>query len=107
VSSFAAFLCENGATKLAASEAAERQFEFALSRIEKLIGRWHGQGLQAPMNLVTDNRVLLAGWSHDRHLEVTGRPSVSSDFIGIYHWISDLDERQFLLPVVCFLKLVD
>jgi hypothetical protein len=58
------------------------------------------------MNLVTDRKGLLAGWVHDRHLDLTGYPPVSEEFIEIYHWLSSLNEREFLLPVVCFLKLV-
>jgi hypothetical protein len=41
-SSLAAFLRDNGVSSLAAEEAAERQFRFALKRVEDLIARWHG-----------------------------------------------------------------
>lgn len=104
--SLAAFLRDNGASPLVANEAAERQAQFALRRIEDLIARWHGQGLMAPMHLVTEREGILAGWNHERHLTLTGYPPVTDQFIAIYHWISALSERQFLLPVACFLKLV-
>ena len=106
IATFAEFLCVNGAPTLAASEAAEKQFQFTLRKIVEVIGRWHGQGLRAPMNLITDHQGMLAGWGHDRHLDITGHHPVSHEFIGIYQWISSLTEREFLLPVTCFLKLV-
>lgn len=103
---FSQFLVEHGVEALAATEIAERQRALVRRKVREYIDRWSGQGVLTPVNFIVESEEIVVSWSHDRFTDLTGADAPTHEFVAIYEWLGAQSNRDFLLPCLCFLKLL-
>lgn len=103
---FAEFLTKNGVEELIAAEVAADQRVLVRRRLEEQIERWRAQGVTCPLNRTVESEDIVVSWSHDRFTELTGFDPPDGRFVSVHEWVRAQSGREFLLPCLCFLKIV-
>lgn len=99
------FLCERGVHQRNATEFVEKQRSLLIRRVTEVIDRWVNLGIAAPVQLLQSGSTVIS-WKHDRYFELTGHRPISDAFLRIHEWVASKREREFLLPCICFLKII-
>jgi hypothetical protein len=103
---FSRFLQTHGIEALEAAEIAAEQRLLVRRRVSRQIERWVGQGVSSPINFVVESEEVVISWRHERFAELTGSEPPVVGFVDVYVWLSEQSNRAFLLPCLCFLKLL-
>jgi hypothetical protein len=103
---FSRFLVTHGVEELVATEVAEEQRSLVRRKVQEYIGRWSGQGVLTPLNFIVESDEVVISWSHERFAELTGGDAPGREFVAVYEWLGAQTNRDFLLPCLCFLKLL-
>lgn len=103
---FSQFLVAHGVEGLIAAEVAEEQRPFVRRKVKEYIGRWSGQGVLTPVNFIVESDEVVVSWRHDRFAALTGADAPGQEFVAIFEWLKEQTNRDFLLPCLCFLKLL-
>jgi hypothetical protein len=103
---FARFLQAHGVSGLTAEEVAADQRDLVRRRLTAQIDRWTGQGVPTPVNFIVESEEIVISWRHERFAELTGGEPPEPNFVLVYDWIGAQTNRAFLLPCICFLKLL-
>ena len=102
---FSDFLVSGSFNKLRADEEAEKQASLIQGRLNEALDSWRALGLPSPLGYADSDDVLLT-WRHSSYADITGYTPLSSAFVDVYDWLTNLNARDFLLPCAAFFKLI-
>lgn len=104
--SFSAFLADNEVGEIAANEIAAEQNGLLWIHIRRRIERWHGQGVTPPFAETAEIEDVLVTWRHDNYERHTGALAPKHELFEIYSWLGGLQEKDFHLPCLCYLRVL-
>jgi len=102
---FEAFLTEEGAPSALAAERSEDWQQNLRNRVEERLQDWEALGLPRPMDVTEDGKTFVT-WKHPKYKTLTGRNPVPLTFPGIYEWIGEQGEADFLFVCACTLRII-
>ena len=102
---FTNFLVAAKFNRRVAEEEAEKQSTLVRRWLDDARKQWFGIGLPAPV-AYADNDAVVLTWKHAGYRKITGHEPLSSEFVETHEWLTNLKQREFLLPCVAFLKII-
>lgn len=103
---FVTFLIERSVEETEAVDIASNQALLLMDEVERQIQRWKYQGVAPPFDRIPDQDGTLVTWRHARYEIHTGTSAPDQNVFDIYAWLGTLQEREFHLPCLCYLRIL-